>query len=197
MENSNEKSLGSAADVRSQLEAAAARMAELKAAEKELRAAEKAAEKAAAEKAAADKAAGIEPEKKEKAPAKPKFDVLAAVLVAIATVENVDDETKAIFHNAVLAAMPKSKEEDEKPKTEGPGVIKSIIKIIADAGPEGISKNDILKELVARFPGRDQFSMVSTVRALLIPSRIKKEEYLVIALPNGNFRGVAEAEVKK
>lgn len=191
----NEKSLGTAADVRSQLEKAAAEMKVLKAAEKEIVAAEKVAQKAADKKAAdekkaADLAAGIVPEKKEKAPAKPKVDVLALALNAILAVEGVDDVTKKLFQEAILAAMPKEAEKSEK--VEGPGVIKSIFKIIAESGEEGISKAGILKALVAMFPDRDQFGMVSTVRAQLIPSRIVKDNHPCIALPNGNFRGVVK-----
>ena len=190
-----------AADVRKELELAATKLAELKAAEKAAlkteREAKKLAEKTEKEaKAVTDKAAGVVPEKKAKAEPKPKVDVLALALSAILGVEGVENDVKALFTNAILAAMPKT--EETKPKVEGDGVIKTIVKIIKEANVEtGISKNDILKELVNHFPTRDQFSMVSTVRALLIPSRIKKEGFNIVCLSNGNFVTPPQGEEPK
>jgi len=117
--NVENKNLGNAESVRAQLAEKVAELELLKAQEKELKKAEKEAQrnadKAAAEaKKASDKEAGIEPEKKEKAPAKPKVDVLALALNAIMAVEGVDDETKKLFHDAVLLAMPKSETTDDK-----------------------------------------------------------------------------------
>lgn len=57
-----------------------------------------------------------------------------------------------------------------------PGVVETIVTMIIDAGKEGVTKADILKELVKKFPDRKAEGMKRTVN-LHVPSCITRERF--------------------
>jgi sugar-specific transcriptional regulator TrmB len=70
------------------------------------------------------------------------------------------------------------KKEKKFPKQSGPGVIATIVSCIEGAGKKGISKDEILAELVKAFPDKDANSMKSTIN-VQVPARISKERFKV------------------
>jgi len=80
----------------------------------------------------------------------------------------------------------------EKEATKGTGkaragVIKTIEELIKRAGKKGITKQQILEELIKRFPERDSKSMKNTI-GVQVPSRISKEKFELERLENGAYR---------
>lgn len=73
------------------------------------------------------------------------------------------------------------KEEEEEIKTEPQkksGVIASIAEMIEKAGEKGITKEEILTNLVKRFPERQEKSMKNTIN-VQVPNRINREKFKV------------------
>lgn len=84
---------------------------------------------------------------------------------------------------------PEITPEVSKPSTsfQGPGVIVSIVEMIEKADPKvGISKEEILAELVKKFPERDKVKMSKTV-AVQVPARISSERFKVKKLESGGY----------
>lgn len=92
-------------------------------------------------------------------------------------------------------------EEEEKPakkegaKKEGPkkagepgkpGIIATIVSLIEESGKKGITKAEILKELVDRFPERSEDSMKNTIN-VQVPARINKEKFPVKKLEGDRY----------
>lgn len=72
-------------------------------------------------------------------------------------------------------------EEEEEIKTEPQkksGVIASIAEMIEKAGKKGITKEEILTNLVKRFPERQEKSMKNTIN-VQVPNRIDREKFKV------------------
>jgi len=67
------------------------------------------------------------------------------------------------------------------------GVIKSIIELIEKSGQKGISKEEILEELIKRFPDRQPTSMKNTIN-VQVPTRISKERFPLEKTPDNKFR---------
>ena len=76
-------------------------------------------------------------------------------------------------------ATPK-KEEKVKPvvKKKGTGVIATIVSLIEKSGKKGITKDEILEQLVEAFPDREKVSMKNTIN-VQVPNRITKEKFPV------------------
>lgn len=96
---------------------------------------------------------------------------------------------------------PVKEEEPEKPakkegaKKEGPkkagepgkpGIIATIVSLIEESGKKGITKAEILKELVDRFPERSEDSMKNTIN-VQVPARINKEKFPVKKLEGDRY----------
>lgn len=86
-------------------------------------------------------------------------------------------EAAAAKKDAVKKDAPAKKEKKE-PKQSGPGVIATIVACIEGAGKKGVSKEEILAELIKVFPDKDANSMKSTIN-VQVPARISKERFKV------------------
>ena len=91
----------------------------------------------------------------------------------------------------VAEKKPKGKKPEKAGEPGKPGIIATIAQLIKDSGKAGISKEDILKELVEQFPDREETSMKNTVN-VQIPARIQKERFLLKKLENGNWTYLGE-----
>ena len=80
----------------------------------------------------------------------------------------------------------KRKNESKAIKSFGVGVISTIAEIIKQAGKEGITKQEILNELIKKFPDRNAESMKKTIN-IQVPNRISKEKFPVKKLENGKY----------
>lgn len=78
---------------------------------------------------------------------------------------------------------------NNRPSTNRPGVIDEIRKCITDASPDGISKPEILNQLIAAFPERSPEAMKKTINAQL-PSRIENNNFNCVKMDNGNYKVV-------
>ena len=169
------------------------RLKELDAERKELLAAAKA-EKAAelekrkAEKKAADEAKLKEKEAAEKEAAAKKAEAeakIGAAEKAHAKLEEAYREIKAKYDSSLvelkalrLALNPKAaKKGTGKRASKGTGVIASIAQLIEES-KSGITKEEILENLIVRFPENDPDSMMGTIKAQ-VPYRINKERFLI------------------
>ena len=78
----------------------------------------------------------------------------------------------------------------EGPKKAGepgkPGIIATIVSLIEESGKKGITKAEILKELVDRFPERSEDSMKNTIN-VQVPARINKEKFPVKKLEGDRY----------
>lgn len=81
----------------------------------------------------------------------------------------------------------KGPKEKKAKATKGPGVISTIVEAIEGAGKEGITKDEILKKLVAVFPERSSESMKKTIW-VQVPSRISKEKFKVGVIDGRYFK---------
>lgn len=88
--------------------------------------------------------------------------------------------------DAPAEKKPKGKKPEKAGEPGKPGIIATIVSLIEGAGKKGISKQAILKELQADFPGRDEKSMKNTIN-VQVPARIRKERFELVKLENGNF----------
>ena len=75
----------------------------------------------------------------------------------------------------------------KKEAFKGPGVIATIVSMIEKAGKDGVSKEEILNELVAKFPDRAKDSMAKTIN-VQVPNRISKERFPIVKLENGKYK---------
>lgn len=91
--------------------------------------------------------------------------------------------------DAPAEKKPKGKKPEKAGEPGKPGIIATIVSLIEAAGKKGISKEAILKELQADFPGRDEKSMKNTIN-VQVPARISKEKFKLVKLENGNFAKV-------
>ena len=87
----------------------------------------------------------------------------------------------------VLKQDKKKKEPPLGKKEKTAGVITVIIELIEKAGQKGISKEQILEELIKRFPDRQPTSMKNTVN-IQVPTRISKEKFPLEKTPDNKFR---------
>ena len=89
----------------------------------------------------------------------------------------------------VLKQDKKKKEPPLKPdkKEKTVGVVKSIVELIEKSGQKGISKEEILEELIKRFPDRQPTSMKNTIN-VQVPTRISKERFPLEKTPDNKFR---------
>lgn len=94
---------------------------------------------------------------------------------------------------------PETKEEvpEEKPAKKGkrpekagepgkPGIIATIAEMIEKSGKKGVTKAEILAELVEQFPNRPEESMKHTIN-VQIPARINKEKFPLKKLEGGRY----------
>lgn len=111
-------------------------------------------------------------------------------------IDNLEDEPepepeeKPVRGKKAAAAPAEKKEEKgkEKPAAEkkGPikkaggegslGIIGTIVKCIEDSGKKGVTKAEILAELLEQFPDRNEQSMKNTIN-VQVPARINKEKF--------------------
>ena len=82
----------------------------------------------------------------------------------------------------------KSEKTEKKPakKKKGTGVIASVVEAIEKAGKKGVSKEEILKILVEKFPDRAEKSMKNTV-GVQVPGRISRERFEVKSTKDGKY----------
>jgi hypothetical protein len=83
---------------------------------------------------------------------------------------------------------PAGAKKEKKPK--GPGVISTIVGCIEGAGKDGVTKDEILAELIKTFPDREEKSMKNTVN-VQVPNRINKEKFPIEKLEDGKYRKAA------
>lgn len=84
------------------------------------------------------------------------------------------------------AAAPKSKATD---KLKGPGVITSIIEVLSKATEtKPVTKEDLLAQLVKRFPDRTPEAMTRTITCQ-VPSRLLKEKGIKVQSNDDKSRG--------
>jgi hypothetical protein len=82
------------------------------------------------------------------------------------------EKTKASYLHAKQALELLTGKPEKKEKT--PGVISTIFDLVKNSGKTGISKADILSELIKLFPDRTSDGMEKTIQVQL-PSRMSKE----------------------
>lgn len=87
----------------------------------------------------------------------------------------------------VLKQGKKKKEPPLGKKEKTAGVVAVIIELIEKAGQKGISKEQILEELIKRFPDRRPTSMKNTIN-VQVPTRISKERFPLEKTPDNKFR---------
>ena len=86
----------------------------------------------------------------------------------------------------------KAPKKESKSKTSGKGefsgvgIISTIAELVKQAGKEGITKQEILNELIKKFPDRNAESMKKTIN-IQVPNRISKEKFPVKKLENGKY----------
>lgn len=98
-------------------------------------------------------------------------------------------ETPKPVEKKPAAAPAPKKEKAPAPKkgSKGPGVIATIVECIEKAGKKGISKEEILEELIATFPDRAEKSMKATIN-VQVPNRITKEKFEVVSKDGRYFK---------
>lgn len=118
-------------------------------------------------------------------------------------VDTFEDSTQKIL-DALAEEDEEEEEEEEEPapkkkagKKKGPikkagepgkpGIIATIVSMIEDSGKKGISKDDILAELIELFPDRNEQSMKNTIN-VQVPARINKEKFPIEKLEGGLYR---------
>jgi hypothetical protein len=113
--------------------------------------------------------------------------------------EEPDEEEEEEEEEPAPKKKGRAKSEKSGPKKgkgkSGLGVIATIAKIVEESdGAKGVSKTDILEQLVEEFPDRSESSMKNTVN-VQIPNRMSREKFEIVTLENGNF--TAKKNVKK
>ncbi len=98
-----------------------------------------------------------------------------------------DDDEDEDEEEPVLKQDKKKKEPPLGKKEKTAGVIESIIELIEKSGQKGISKEQILEELIKRFPDRQPTSMKNTIN-VQVPTRISKERFPLEKTPDNKFR---------
>lgn len=94
--------------------------------------------------------------------------------------------------DAPVEKKPKGKKPEKAGEPGKPGIIATIRTLLKESGPKGLSKEQIVEELLEAFPGRDATSLKNTCN-VQIPSRINKEcDFKIEKLENGNYRKVVE-----
>lgn len=78
------------------------------------------------------------------------------------------------------------KEPKKAKKEKGPGVIATIVELIEKSGKKGITKEEILNELVKKFPDKAKDSMKNTIN-VQVPNRITKEKWPVEKTEAGKY----------
>ena len=84
---------------------------------------------------------------------------------------------------------PETKAETTKAKETTPtkpGVIATIVELIAKSGKKGVTKDQILEVLTKSFPERSPEAMKKTIN-VQVPSRITKERFPVVRQENGTY----------
>jgi hypothetical protein len=98
-----------------------------------------------------------------------------------------EDEEDEDEEEPVLKQDKKKKEPPLGKKEKTAGVVQSIIELIEKSGQKGISKEQILEELIKRFPDRQPTSMKNTIN-IQVPTRISKERFPLEKTPDNKFR---------
>lgn len=78
---------------------------------------------------------------------------------------------------------PRQKKETTK---RGTGVIATIAQVITDAGKDGVTKEQILKQLIKAFPDKNEGSMKNTIN-VQVPSRMSKERFQIKKTEDGKY----------
>ena len=172
-------------DVKKAVEAAKAEAKKAAENAKKLAAEAKNLEKAAKEKA--KKAAEIE--KAEKAEAEKK-ETAELVSTLLGVLNNGNFDSKMAVKKAVLAHLTgiRGGGTGGGGKKNENGVIGTIASLITEAGEAGISKDEIVEALAAKFPEKDPESMRSTVN-IQVPSRLRDTRDMVVErMENGKYR---------
>lgn len=76
---------------------------------------------------------------------------------------------------------------------KGPGIIQAIVDAIINAGQNGITKQEILQQLVEKFPDRNASQLQATIN-VQVPSRINKERFAVEKIAGNKYRQKLGAE---
>lgn len=143
---------------------------------------------------------GVEPPINTKAPVSELIEKLKEAKETVIDPEQ-DEFTEAT--QAVLDELDAEEEAEEEapkkkaPKKKGtapkkagepgkPGIIATIVSLIEESGKKGITKAEILKELVDRFPERSEDSMKNTIN-VQVPARINKEKFPVKKLEGDRY----------
>jgi hypothetical protein len=88
------------------------------------------------------------------------------------------------------AEAPVKKVKKGAPKKAGepgkPGIIATIVSLVEGSGKKGITKAEILKQLVDQFPERSEDSMKNTIN-VQVPARINKEKFPVKKLEGDRY----------
>lgn len=81
-----------------------------------------------------------------------------------------------------------TKEVSQKEKGEPgkPGIIASIVEMVEKSGKKGVTKAEILDELIKRFPDRSEDSMRNTIN-VQVPARVNKEKFPVKKLEGDRY----------
>lgn len=123
-----------------------------------------------------------EEEAEEEAPA-PKRKVKPAPVA-----EEAEEDDPEEAEEAPKKKAPKKK--GTAPKKAGepgkPGIIATIVALVEGSGKKGITKEEILAELVANFPDRSEDSMKNTIN-VQVPARINKEKFPVKKLEGNRY----------
>mgnify|MGYP001069027727 CR=1 FL=1 len=72
-------------------------------------------------------------------------------------------------------------------RKKSPGVISTIFNLIEKSGTKGITKQEILDQLIKRFPDRSADKMNNTVN-VQIPHRVSRERFKLEKLEGGLYR---------
>jgi len=104
--------------------------------------------------------------------------------------EDPDEEEEVVEKKSSKKPAKKEGTKKEGPKKAGepgkPGIIATIVSLIEESGKKGITKAEILKELVDRFPERSEDSMKNTIN-VQVPARINKEKFPVKKLEGDRY----------
>lgn len=93
---------------------------------------------------------------------------------------------KEKVENPTKEKTPKEPKEKKEKGKKGPGIIETIAHTIEKAGKKGVSKEDILKVLVEKFPDKEEKSMKATIN-VQVPGRISKERFPVKKVGEANY----------
>lgn len=101
-----------------------------------------------------------------------------------------EEEAEEEAETTAKKAPKKEGKKGTAPKKAGepgkPGIIATIVSLVEGSGKKGITKAEILAELVANFPDRSEDSMKNTIN-VQVPARINKEKFPVKKLEGDRY----------